>query len=92
MSARRDKSRGRRRSRSLLGVVAAAEEEKRGDEEEADEEIQRPRVPEDAADALYALRMKAVLRDFFKHWHAETVKRVVGSTSQCDCDCDCDCD
>ncbi|RPB06338.1 hypothetical protein P167DRAFT_550585 [Morchella conica CCBAS932] len=41
-----------------------------------EEEIQRPRVPEDAADALYALRMKAVLSGFFKHWHAETVKRV----------------
>ncbi|RPB10968.1 hypothetical protein P167DRAFT_566299 [Morchella conica CCBAS932] len=81
VNARRARSRGRRRSRSLLGVAAAAEEEEedRGGEEGGDqevEEIQRPKVPEDAADALYALRMKAVLRSFFKHWHAETVKRV----------------
>lgn len=41
------------------------------------EEIPRPRVPDDAADALYNLRMKGVLRQFFNHWHTVTIKRVV---------------
>lgn len=68
MSARRGRDSGRTWARSPVRIT--------GEEEE----IQKPRVPEDAADALYALRMKAVLRGFFKHWHAETVKRVVGST------------
>ncbi|KAH0605848.1 uncharacterized protein H6S33_004305 [Morchella sextelata] len=87
VSARRGRGRGRRRSRSLMGVTTADEDEEEEEEEEEElggrgaddeevEEVRRPRVPEDAADGLYALRMKGVMRDFFRHWHAETVKRV----------------
>ncbi|KAI5845772.1 Sfi1 spindle body protein-domain-containing protein [Morchella snyderi] len=86
VSARRSRGRARRRSRSLVGTTVVGEDEDqegleelgRGEEEEEGEveEIQRPRVPADAADALYALRMKAELRRFFGHWHAKTVKRV----------------
>ncbi|KAG0643868.1 Sfi1 spindle body protein-domain-containing protein [Tuber brumale] len=36
-----------------------------------------PRVPENAADALYNLRMRTVLREYFHHWHLMTIQRVV---------------
>ncbi|RPA92839.1 Sfi1-domain-containing protein [Choiromyces venosus 120613-1] len=36
-----------------------------------------PRVPENAADALYNLRMRTVLREYFHHWHQVTIQRVV---------------
>ncbi|CUS15531.1 unnamed protein product [Tuber aestivum] len=36
-----------------------------------------PRVPENAADALYNLRMRTVLREHFHHWHLVTIQRVV---------------
>lgn len=40
-----------------------------------------PRVPENAADALYNLRMRTVLREYFHHWHLMTIQRVVRQRS-----------
>jgi len=40
-----------------------------------------PRVPENAADALYNLRMRTVLREYFHYWHLMTIQRVVRQRS-----------
>lgn len=35
------------------------------------------RVPEDAADSLYELQLRAVMRKYFRHWHAATERVAI---------------
>lgn len=58
-------------------AAAATTERGEGGGDDDVEDIPRTRVPEDAADALYNVRMKTVLRGYFRHWHALTIEKVV---------------
>lgn len=50
-------------------------EEEEEEPEEADA-VLLPTVPEDAADRLYALRQKSMLRQYLRDWHSTTIRTM----------------
>lgn len=73
--ARLNEIRQRRESAAVTSPASGSEHA--GETQEGDHQPGRPRVPENAADGLYNMRMRAILRAYFYHWHAVTLQRVV---------------